>query len=131
MFSFANILTSFNLFFGCLAVLSVCQNQAEKAMLFLGLGLLCDFLDGFVARWMKQESELGIQLDSLADVVSFGVLPGFMLYILLMNSIEHTSIPIEMSYFAFIITVMASFRLARFNIEADGKVKDFQGLPVP
>src|ERR1700759_5778789 len=93
-----NIFTLLNLFFGCIAIVCILQNGItivytndgqmytdipEKmwlAPLFIGLAAVVDFLDGFVARLLKQTSALGRELDSLADVVSFGVAPGMILY---------------------------------------------------
>ncbi len=127
MFTIANILTGLNLFCGSLAIVFVIVGDAKTA-LFLLLGcLIFDFSDGWIARMLKQESALGIQLDSLADVVSFGVLPSTMIFSL-MGQIEKSS---NLAYFSFILGVIAAFRLARFNIEADGSVRNFQGLPVP
>ncbi|MEP7195154.1 MAG: CDP-diacylglycerol--serine O-phosphatidyltransferase [Saprospiraceae bacterium] len=131
MFSLANILTVLNLFCGCLAILQVTQNKPSWALALMGLSLVFDFLDGFVARWMKQESEIGIQLDSLADVVSFGLLPGVMMYSLMTENLSTHGLANEFSYLGFLLTCFAAFRLARFNVEADGKIKNFQGLPVP
>src|ERR1700754_2459360 len=100
-----NLFTLLNLFFGCIAVILILQNGItilpgedgaqyislpEKigvASLFIGLAALVDFLDGLVARLFKATSPLGKQLDSLADVVSFGVAPGMILYQLLRHSL--------------------------------------------
>ncbi|NOT38702.1 MAG: CDP-diacylglycerol--serine O-phosphatidyltransferase [Saprospiraceae bacterium] len=129
MFSIANILTALNLFCGSIAIVFVLHGNAKMAFILILLSLLFDFADGFVARALKQESELGIQLDSLADVVSFGVLPSVMMY-----SLINTTIPesfLVLIYLPFLLAVMSAFRLARFNIETDGSIKNFQGLPVP
>lgn len=129
MFSIANILTALNLFCGCIAIYKVITGEPFVVMILLVLSLILDFADGFVARYLRQESVLGVQLDSLADVVSFGVLPSFMIFSLINGAVNQ-----EISwlvYFAFIPAMMAAFRLARYNVEADGKVHNFQGLPVP
>ena len=93
-----NLFTLLNLIFGCLAIVSILQNgitiavdnngaqlmaMPEKiwmASLFIGLAAVVDFFDGFIARLFKASSEMGKQLDSLADVVSFGVAPGMIIY---------------------------------------------------
>lgn len=127
MFTIANILTGLNLLCGSLAIVLVIQGESKSALLLFLASLIFDFADGWIARMLKQESALGIQLDSLADVVSFGVLPSTMIYSL-MNRNESFS---YLSYLSFILGVMAAFRLARFNIETDGSARNFQGLPVP
>ena len=88
MFSVANILTGLNLYCGSLAILYVSMNKVSNALLLFLLCLIFDFLDGLVARALREESELGIQLDSLADVVSFGVLPSMMMYKILDQNLE-------------------------------------------
>ncbi|WP_107039842.1 CDP-alcohol phosphatidyltransferase family protein [Brumimicrobium mesophilum] len=86
MFTVANILTGFNLLFGVSSIIFTFSGRLELAVLAIIAGALCDFLDGFVARLMKQPSELGKQLDSLADLVTFGVAPGLIVFVLLILS---------------------------------------------
>lgn len=86
MFTVANILTGFNLLFGVSSIIFTFSGRLEWAVLAIIAGALCDFLDGFVARLMKQQSELGKQLDSLADMVTFGVAPGLIVFVLLILS---------------------------------------------
>lgn len=86
MFTVANILTGFNLLFGVSSIILTFSGRLEWAVLAIIAGALCDFLDGFVARLMKQPSELGKQLDSLADLVTFGVAPGLIVFVLLILS---------------------------------------------
>ncbi|HLV41522.1 MAG TPA: CDP-alcohol phosphatidyltransferase family protein [Brumimicrobium sp.] len=86
MFTIANILTGFNLLFGVSSIIFTFSGRLEWAVLAIIAGALCDFLDGFVARLMKQQSELGKQLDSLADMVTFGVAPGIIVFVLLIIS---------------------------------------------
>src|SRR5690554_2172822 len=86
MFTIANILTGFNLLFGVTSIILTFSGRLEWAVLAIIAGVLCDFLDGFVARLLKQPSELGKQLDSLADLVTFGVAPGLIVFVLLIIS---------------------------------------------
>lgn len=86
MFTIANILTGFNLLFGVSSIILTFSGRLEWAVLAIIAGAICDFLDGFVARLMKQQSEMGKQLDSLADMVTFGVAPGIMVFVLLIIS---------------------------------------------
>lgn len=86
MFTIANILTGFNLLCGVMSVIFTFSGRLEWAVLFIILGALFDFFDGFVARLLKQSGELGKQLDSLADMVTFGVAPGMIVFVLLVLS---------------------------------------------
>jgi CDP-diacylglycerol--serine O-phosphatidyltransferase len=147
-----NLFTLLNLFFGCLAIVFILQNgiivteTAEGpqyldippkiwyASLFIGLAAVIDFLDGFVARLFKAESAMGKELDSLADVVSFGVAPSMIIYQFLrlsvaqdVNSIES---PVLLLVPAFFLSMAAAWRLARFNISQSGN-SVFSGMPVP
>jgi len=147
-----NLFTLLNLFFGCLAIIYVLQSGLvinsneygeqlidipEKiwmASLFIGLAGLVDFLDGFVARLLKASSEMGKQLDSLADVVSFGVAPGMILYQFLRLSFakEPNGLDTSIAWLlpAFIIPCAAAYRLAKFNID-DSQQFGFKGVPTP
>lgn len=147
-----NLFTLLNLVFGCLAIVATLQNGfivnvdangsqildiPEKiwlASLFIGIAALVDFLDGFVARLFNATSEMGKQLDSLADVVSFGVAPGIILYQFLRLSIAGSSDGLDASIIwllpAFIIPCAAAWRLARFNID-NTQSHVFKGMPVP
>ena len=86
MFTIANILTGFNLLAGVSSIICAFSGRLELAVVLIFIGALLDFLDGFVARLLKQPSELGKQLDSLADVVTFGVAPGVIVFILFILS---------------------------------------------
>src|SRR6202012_5674299 len=134
-----NLFTLLNLFFGCIAVILILQNgivivnnpdgsqyvgTPEKiwlASLFMGLAGLVDFLDGLVARLFKATSPMGKQLDSLADVVSFGVAPGMILYQLLRMSFagQENGLDVSIGWFlpALIFPCAAAYRLARFNLD--------------
>lgn len=147
-----NLFTLLNLLFGCLAIIAILQNGIviqyneegsqfvsipEKiwlASLFIGLAAVVDFLDGFVARLFKATSEMGKQLDSLADVVSFGVAPSLIVYQFLRLSYAREEDGIEISMIwlipALFIALAAAYRLAKFNIESSGEYY-FKGMPTP
>ncbi len=106
---------------GCAALLA---HNVQDAFLFVLLAAFADLLDGLVARAIGAASEMGKQLDSLADVVSFGVVPSFWLYRILQPEIK------MWAAIAFLLAVAAAFRLARFNLDTS-KSTGFKGLPVP
>lgn len=128
MFTIPNVLTSSNLFFGCAALVSLSKAEPGYCILFMVLAGIADFLDGFIAKKLKQNSELGLQLDSLSDVVSFGVVPGMICFGILETS---QSAPSWMAYAGFLLSLMAAFRLARFNVTSLSTSSFFTGLPVP
>ena len=124
-----NVITLLNLFCGCIAVVFVSKHNFQMAFLFVCLGIFLDFFDGFFARLFKVSSPLGLQLDSLADMVTSGVVPGYVMYKLLTNNFafgENSLFP----YFGFIITLGACYRLANFNIDTR-QSDSFIGLPTP
>lgn len=147
-----NLFTLVNLVFGCLAIVFTLQNgimitvNAEgtellyipekiwMASLFIGLAAVVDFLDGFVARLFKASSEMGKQLDSLADLVSFGVAPGLIIYQFLRLSFAQQEGGLDISLLwllpAFILPCAAAWRLARFNLDTEQSYS-FKGMPVP
>jgi CDP-diacylglycerol--serine O-phosphatidyltransferase len=147
-----NLFTLLNLFFGCIAVILILQNgvtvldsqdgtqfigmpeRTAMASIFIGLAGLVDFLDGLVARLFKATSPFGKELDSLADVVSFGVAPGMIVYQLLRLSWAKTPSGLDVSVGwllpALLIPCAAAYRLARFNID-DTQQYGFKGVPVP
>lgn len=104
------------------------------ASLFIGLAAVVDFLDGFVARLFNATSEMGKQLDSLADVVSFGVAPSMIIYQFLRMSFarEENGLDVNAAWLvpAFIIAAAGAYRLARFNIDTDQQY-GFKGVPIP
>lgn len=147
-----NLFTLLNLFFGCTAIVFILQNgisiqyTAEGAQfidipekiwmasLFIGLAAVVDFLDGFVARLLKATSEMGKQLDSLSDLVSFGVAPAMIFYQFLRISYAREDNGIDTSIIlfmpAFIVALAAAYRLAKFNLD-DQQQFSFRGLPTP
>ncbi|WP_103071258.1 CDP-alcohol phosphatidyltransferase family protein [Aquimarina sediminis] len=140
-----NIITLFNLFFGCIAVIFAVKGNLELAALFVGLGIFFDFFDGFAARVLNAQSELGLQLDSLADMVTSGVVPGIAMYQMLTQVFgnpfyaESTTasdlslLGINMGYLSLLgllITLASAYRLAKFNIDTR-QTTSFIGLPTP
>jgi len=136
-----NSLTLLNLFCGCCGIVACLQHQYLLVPIFIGVALLADFLDGFVARLLKVKSDLGAQLDSLADMVTFGVLPGIMLFSIInaksdllqgISSSETTDVftQNQLPLLGFIYTLFACLRLAKFNIDTRQTV-DFIGLNTP
>ncbi|XLS28463.1 CDP-alcohol phosphatidyltransferase family protein [Flavobacteriaceae bacterium M23B6Z8] len=132
-----NLLTLLNLLCGCIAIVFAMEDHLETAALFVFLGIFFDFFDGFAARVLKVQSELGIQLDSLADMVTSGVVPGIVLFKLLhLASPEWHFLEYDFAgssllpYTGFLVTLGAAYRLAKFNIDED-QVSSFKGLPTP
>jgi CDP-diacylglycerol--serine O-phosphatidyltransferase len=133
-----NYITIANLFCGILSIISTFSNQLSLAAFFIFLGIFLDFFDGFFARLLKIENEFGLQLDSLADLVTSGLAPSFILFKLL-NANNTTQLFGELSFeipfssislIAFLIPIFAALRLANFNIDKNQK-NSFIGLPTP
>ena len=126
-----NIVTCLNLYAGCLScVMSLVYVNYIGAFIFILLAACFDFLDGFIARTIKAYSPIGAQLDSLADVVSFGLAPGFIAYSFLLSSSQGVPYSMNVPFFAFLIPVFAALRLAKFNVDSR-QTSSFLGLPVP
>ncbi len=127
LFTLPNFITLGNLICGCLGIIMVLNGEFANASILMLVALILDFLDGFVARLLKISSEIGKQLDSLADVVTFGVLPSLIIYKLLENSNLEPSC---LKYAAFIMVAASALRLAKFNIDTR-QSDSFIGLPTP
>ncbi|MCH4829001.1 phosphatidylserine synthase [Flavobacterium covae] len=134
-----NLITLLNLFSGCIAIVFVSELQFEWAFFFVCLGIFFDFFDGFFARLFKVQSPLGLQLDSLADMVTSGVAPGYVMFQMILKTIgggqELNHITLENSvvllpFLGFIISLGACFRLANFNIDTR-QTDSFIGVPTP
>jgi CDP-diacylglycerol---serine O-phosphatidyltransferase len=125
-----NLITLGNLFCGCIALVALVQNKFDYAFLFVFLGIFLDFFDGFFARLFKVSSPLGLQLDSLADMVTSGVVPGFAMYSMLQSLEYDPELFSAYATFGFLITLGACFRLAKFNIDTR-QTDSFIGLPTP
>lgn len=135
LFTLPNLLTLINLFCGCLSVLFLTGQLDSKnipvpevTLILMGVSLLCDLLDGMVARMLNQNSEIGIQLDSLADMVSFGLVPGVMMFQLL--DLSRTEGNFQFIYLSLFITLFSALRLAKFNVDTE-QTSYFKGLATP
>ncbi len=125
-----NIITLANLFCGCIALIFVARFDFENAFFFVSLGIFLDFFDGFFARLLKVSSPLGLQLDSLADMVTSGLVPGFVMYQVFQMTEYDLKVINPISVFGFVITLGACYRLANFNIDTR-QTNSFIGLPTP
>ena len=140
-----NIITSLNLLCGCVAIMFAVSGDLVSASFFAFAGIFLDFFDGLAARALNAQSQVGLQLDSLADVVTSGVLPGIVMVQLLSEALTGTSLDISAifsdtanstsieSYLPFIgllIAVASGYRLAKFNVDTR-QTTSFIGLPVP
>lgn len=138
-----NIITLFNLFCGSLAVIFAVHDNLYAAAVFVVLGIVFDFFDGFAARILNVKSELGVQLDSLADMITSGLVPGIVLFKLLERSTGKfmTITDVSMSNWdmssvnywpllGLLVTLASCYRLAKFNIDTR-QTSSFIGLPTP
>lgn len=143
-----NIITLLNLFSGSIAVVLAVQNYFVAAALFMFLGIFFDFFDGLVARKLDVQSALGLQLDSLADMVTSGLVPGIVMFKLLNWAIGHPVVEnadtlwsssnlleglhhySPLAFIGFFITLASAYRLATFNLDEEQQAS-FKGLPTP
>ena len=125
-----NILTLLNLFCGCIAIVFISLENYENAFLLVSLGIFFDFFDGFFARKFGVSGPLGVQLDSLADMVTSGVAPGFLVYNWISDITYESNHFTYTASLGFVITLGACFRLAKFNIDTR-QSDSFIGLPTP
>ena len=135
LFTIPNILTLGNLMSGSIAIIFALQyHNYEVAFWLVVLAAVFDFLDGFAARLLKQTSPLGIQLDSLADDVTFGLAPAVVMFDMYNHSTSYFALDgVVMSYLGYITLIIAAFsvlRLAKFNIDTT-QTSEFSGLPTP
>lgn len=121
-----NTITCLNLFSGCVASVMAFEGQYFLAALFVFLAAVFDFLDGMAARLLKAYSNIGKELDSLADVVSFGFAPGMVLF----SWLDGISGGSNWSYIAFLVPIFSALRLAKFNVD-ERQTSSFIGLPTP
>jgi len=129
----ANAITLGNLFSGCIGAVHLLLGDYQMTAICIILSLVLDFFDGFVARALKANSNLGTQLDSLADMVSFGLIPGLAMFKMLEpfgTDLFGMQLPFEIKYFGFLITLFSCLRLAIFNLDEDQKYY-FKGLNTP
>lgn len=121
-----NVLTLGNLLCGCLGILLARQFPLYAPAYLVWAACVFDFFDGFTARVLKSASPIGKELDSLADMVSFGVLPSFIMYTWMEKSFPNSYI----AYGAFLIAIFSALRLAKFNVD-ENQTDSFVGLPTP
>lgn len=129
-----NCITALNLLSGLFAIVASFEVDLLWAGFFIALGAFFDFFDGMAARLLQVKSAMGKEMDSLADMITFGVAPGFIVYQLMLQSnhlpqwilFNHSAAP----FIAFIIPIFAAFRLAKFNIDTR-QTTSFLGLPSP
>jgi len=142
-----NFVTLLNLFSGCIAVLFAVHNHFVAAAIFVALGIFFDFFDGLLARKLQVQSAIGVQLDSLADMVTSGLVPGIIMFKLLNLAVGDADISVtsddwnsvigfegfefaSLGLIGFFITLASAYRLAKFNIDEDQQ-SYFKGLPTP
>lgn len=135
-----NAITLLNLLSGVIALVYVFNDNLEMAFFWVCMGIFFDFWDGFAARVLKVSSEVGLQLDSLADMVTSGVVPGLVMYKMIaeiqQNNPEMHNLSAEanymgiLPYFGFLITLGSAMRLAKFNVDTR-QTDCFIGLPTP
>jgi CDP-diacylglycerol--serine O-phosphatidyltransferase len=121
-----NALTSLNLLSGMMGIVFVLNGKIEWGAYFIFIAALFDFLDGFVARILKVHSEIGKQLDSLADLVTFGVLPSFILF----EMVAENSSAVYLPYITLVVGIFSALRLAKFNVDTR-QTDRFIGVPTP
>lgn len=121
-----NLLTCCNLICGCLGIVFLLEDRGVPAAYFVWAACIFDFFDGFAARWLKVTSPIGKELDSLADVVSFGVLPSMVMYSMLAEATPSDVIP----FAGFVIAMFSALRLAIFNVD-ETQQDSFRGLNTP
>ena len=140
-----NAITLMNLLSGCIAVVLAVNSYFVASACFIFLGIFFDFFDGFIARKLNVQSDLGIQLDSLADMVTSGLAPGVIMFKLITLASDSTGYSlaswstfmqwetfkfVPLSIIGLFITLASAYRLAKFNVDEDQQ-QFFKGLPTP
>ena len=128
-----NTLTSCNLISGCIAIVFALSANYTMALTFIVFGAVFDFFDGMSARLLGVSSPIGKELDSLADVVTFGVAPSTMIYTLLLTLSKsgwNETLAFAIPYVAFVMAAFSALRLAKFNLD-ERQTTSFIGLPTP
>ena len=128
-----NTLTSCNLISGCIAIVFALSANYTMALTFIVAGAVFDFFDGMSARLLGVSSPIGKELDSLADVVTFGVAPSSMIYTLLLTLSKsgwNETLAFVIPYVAFVMAAFSALRLAKFNLD-ERQTTSFIGLPTP
>ena len=125
-----NAVTCLNLLCGCLALTFIFRGELVLGAYLVGVAAVADFFDGLLARALRVSSPIGKDLDSLADMVSFGVVPGAVIFKLLSHAAEYGGVAIWLPYAAFLVTIFSALRLAKFNNDTR-QTTSFIGLPTP
>jgi CDP-diacylglycerol---serine O-phosphatidyltransferase len=132
-----NFITLLNLFCGILSIISVFEGELWYASIFILIASVFDFMDGFAARLLNAYSEIGKQMDSLADLVSFGLAPAFILHQLMKTSwnyeqlwLPEFSLLTFIVFLPFLVALFSALRLAKFNVD-ENQTSSFIGLPTP
>ena len=125
-----NAITCANLFSGCIGIVLAFKGELIAAAYAIFLSAIFDFFDGLASRVLKSFSGIGKDLDSLADMVSFGVLPAVIMYQLFLQSHQIDNISSYLNFIAFLIPVFSALRLAKFNVDTR-QAEHFIGLPTP
>lgn len=129
-----NAITCCNLFSGCIACVMAFKGDFHLAMAFIVLGAVFDFFDGMVARLLGVSSPMGVQIDSLADDITFGIAPATIVFSFMQTKLLYplylSSVLCVLPYVAFLIAVFSAYRLAKFNIDTR-QTSTFIGLPTP
>jgi len=129
-----NFITLLNLVSGCIAIIFIFDGNLPMASYLIFIAAVFDFLDGMAARILKVKSDIGKELDSLADIISFGLVPGFIMMKLLESSSGFTDVNVGFTsvipYLGLLIPVFSALRLAKFNIDSR-QTQNFIGLPTP
>jgi CDP-diacylglycerol--serine O-phosphatidyltransferase len=127
---FPNAITCANLFSGCVGIVLAFKGELVAASYAIFLSAIFDFFDGLASRVLKSFSGIGKDLDSLADVVSFGVLPAVIMYQLFLQGHQIDNVSTYLNFIAFLIAVFSALRLAKFNTDTR-QSENFIGLPTP
>jgi CDP-diacylglycerol--serine O-phosphatidyltransferase len=129
-----NTITMMNLFSGCIAIAMAFSGNFLAVVVWVVIAAVFDFFDGFAARMLGVSSKIGVELDSLADLTSFGVAPAAATFVLLRDFSAYPSFLLPVSsilpYTAFLLPVFSALRLAKFNLD-DRQTTSFLGLPTP
>lgn len=128
LFTIPNLMTLGNLLCGCLGIIAVFEGNLITASYLIFIAGILDFLDGFVARAMNSSSPIGKELDSLADMVTFGALPAFMVMKLL--TMANPNLEVYFMYLPLVLALFSALRLAKFNIDTR-QSESFIGVPTP
>lgn len=126
MFKLPNLFTLANLITGSVGILMTVLHGPQVSLHYVLIGVIFDFFDGFTARKLKMTSPIGKELDSLADMVTFGVLPGLGMYFMIAEASENMYLP----YVAFLLIAFSALRLAKFNVD-ERQSDTFYGLATP